>query len=453
MVLPPTEEYAIDPVTTMTAEPPVEAAPRPPARKGRRPKGPEFYKPFHLLLMVYLFFYCSRIPEMVSWLHIGLLFQPILLIGMFMTGTTKAIFKTDIGRIMTAFTVWIAICVPFSTWKGGSFNTLTYTAQALLLLFFMAAFIRTLEDCYRAMLMIALAMAAIGVMSLVIGGGRAHDNRLGLGTGTDTLADANFLALYLVVGLPFLWFSASQKKGFMRWGLLLMMVPVLAGAARTGSRMGLLALAAGLLMFFIFATMAQRAAIIFGGIAFLVLAVTLLPARISERFTTYFSPKSAASVEAANSADARKVMFLRSVQLSLEHPFFGVGPGEFMDAEAKEAAANNKRGLWKYTHNSYTELSSETGFIGLGLFLYAFFRSYRGMTPIRNRYPNLNARRGALFLQIAILMSMVGAFFLSIAYGGILYGMLGISAAFQQAVANDWKGRKLAEQEAVAAAA
>jgi O-antigen ligase len=402
-------------------------------------RGPEFYKPFHYILVVYLFLYCSRIPEMVPALHIGLAIQPLLLIGMFMTKTTKELFRTGVGRIMTWFTVWVAICVPFSVWKGGSFDQLMIAAQALLLLFFMAAFIRSIDDVYRVMLTIAVAMAVVGLMSLVIGGGREGSDRLGLGSGNDTLSDANFLALYLVVGLPLLWFSATRKRGLMKVALILMMVPVLAGAARTGSRMGLLALTAGTIFFFIFATAKQRAAMIVGGTTFLICAAFLLPPQILERFTTYFKAGSAGAEEAAESATTRKMLLTRSLQLTMEHPIVGVGPGEFMDAEAKEAMAKGERGVWHYTHNSYTELSSETGIVGLVLYIIAFWRAYHGLSFLRNKYPRATVRRAAVFLQIAIVMSAIGAFFLSIAYGGLLYAILGLSAALQLAATKEYK--------------
>ncbi len=98
-----TDDYAIYPDAVTLAPEPATAEEQP--KKIRRSQSVEFYKPFHYLLLVYLFFYCSRIPEMIPWFHIGLLLQPILLIGMIMTGTTKAIFRTDIGRWMTAFTL------------------------------------------------------------------------------------------------------------------------------------------------------------------------------------------------------------------------------------------------------------------------------------------------------------------------------------------------------------
>jgi putative inorganic carbon (HCO3(-)) transporter len=439
----------VEPEPTRTVSAPVQQR----SGGGKKKRGPEFYKPFHLILMAYLYLYCSRIPELIPSLHLGMAIQPILLIGMFMTGTTKSIFKSDIGRVMTAFTIWVGICVPLSVWKGGSFTTWLSTAQALLLLFFMAAFIRSIEDCYRAMFMVALGMATIGVLSMVIGGGTgggANEVRLGLGAGADTLADANFLALYLVVGIPFIIFAMTLKKGIMRVGLFLCLIPVLAGFSRTGSRMGMLALAAGMLLFFIFATMVERMAIIMGGIIFVALAVTLLPQRITERFTTFLNASSTAQAEAANSAEMRKALFLRSIQMSFEHPVFGVGPGEFMDAEAQESMAAGKRAMWHFTHNSYTELSSETGFPGLLLFLYAFYRGYRGLSGIRTKYRYSRVGRAALYLQIAVVMSCVGAFFLSIAYSGLLYAILGISAAYQAAVAQEVKA---AETEKLKAAA
>ena len=134
-----------------------------------------------------------------------------------------------------------------------------------------------------------------------------------------------------------------------------------------------------------------------GGILFLALAMSLLPQRIAERFTTFFKASSAAQQEAASSAETRKLLFMRSIQLTMQHPVLGVGPGEFMDAEAIDAQEKGKKALWHFTHNSYTELSSETGIPGLALFLWAFWRSYSGLSKITDSL-QIHARRtrGAL---------------------------------------------------------
>jgi len=296
-----------------------------------------------------------------------------------------------------------------------------------------------------------LAMGVVGVLSLVIGGGREGSSRLGLGTGNDTLSDANFLALFLIIGLPLIIFSASRKRGLMRIILILSLIPVLAGAAKTGSRSGLLALAAGLVFFMIFASVKARIGFIAGGAVFLVCAAVLLPPDIQQRFTTYFAASSGATQEAADSAATRKLLLSKSIDLTLRNPVLGVGPGMFMEGEAREAAKEGHRGIWHYTHNSYTELSSECGIIGLALYAFALWRSYRGLTPVRRRYPVSTTRRAALYVQMTVLMTAIGAFFLSIAYGGIVYAIIGLSMAFQMAANRELKEMQAPAEEPVAA--
>ena len=448
------DDYAIPQTAVLEPEPGTQqAAPaqRKTVKKVRGARGPEFYKPFHYILLAYLFFYCSRIPEMVPAMHAGIALQPLLLIGMIMTKSTKMVFESQIGRTMAWFTGWVAVCVPFAVWRGGAYDQFTLALQALALLFFMAAFIRTIEDVYRTILTMGLAMGVVGVLSLIIGGGREGSTRLGLGTGNDTLSDANFLALFLIVGLPLIIFSASRKRGLLRIILILSLVPVLAGAARTGSRSGLLALAAGLIFFLTFASMKARIGFIAGGAVFLVCAAILLPQDISQRFTTYFNASSGANQEAADSAATRKMLLTKSIDLTLRNPIVGVGPGMFMEGEAREAAKEGHRGIWHYTHNSYTELSSECGIVGLALYAFALWRSYRGLTPIRRRYPSATTRRAALYVQMTVLMAAIGAFFLSIAYGGIVYAIIGLSMAFQLAARRELNEMQAPAEEPVAA--
>lgn len=421
----------------------VSSSPEQRSRAVRRPASETYYKPFHYLLLLYLFLYCSRIPELIPSAHLGMILQPVLLIGMIMTERTKAILRMPLGKVLIAFTGWVAICVPFSVWRGGSFAIFLIALQALILVAFMAAFIRSIPDCLRVMYTVALAMAAVGVLSLAIGGGKIGSSRLGLGGAGNTLADANFLCLYILVGLPFLWLSASVKTGFKKVLLLSLMVPMFAGAARTGSRMGLLALVAGLLLYLVFASVKQRIIVIAASAALLILALFFLEQRTLERFTTYFEAQSAQSAEAAGSAETRKQLLIRGLELTAEHPLFGVGPGEFIDAEAAEAGEEGHKAMWHYTHNSYAELSSETGITGLVLFVIAFFGAYRGLSPIRNKYPDVRVRRTALLTQTAVLMTAVGAFFLSIAYGGIIVVVIAISATFQAAVANKARQARL----------
>jgi O-antigen ligase len=444
-----TGEYAAYPEASTVDVVSTSAQQRP--RGVRQSSKAKVYGVFHFILLIYLFLYCSRIMEFMPHARVGLILQPVLLIGMIMTGSVKAILRMPLGKLLIAFTAWIAVCVPFSAWRGGSFQVLLIALQALVLVAFMAAFIRTMPDCFRVMWTVGIAMATVGVLALIMGSGRVvgrvQDYRLGLGGQSNTLADANFLCLYIVIGLPFLWFSASIKTGFKKVLLLSLMLPMFLGAARTGSRSGLLALLAGVLVYLVFASVRQKITVLAAGVVLLILALFLLPPRILERFSTYFEAHSAESAEAAGSAEARKALLLRGLVLTAEHPLFGVGPGEFMDVEAEEAGEAGQKAMWHFTHNTYAELSSETGITGLVLFVLALFGAYRGLSPIRNKYPEARVRRAALFTQMGVIITAVGAFFLSIAYGGIVIVIIAFSAALQAAVANKTRQARLQAAE------
>jgi O-antigen ligase len=342
------------------------------------------------------------------------------------------------GKVLIAFTAWVAIGVPFSTWKGGSFVVFTGTLQTLLLVAFMAAFIQTIPDCLRVMSTVALAMATIAAMSLVLVTAD-RTARLGLGGGAVTLADANILCLYIIIGLPFLWLSASLKTGVKKVMWLSLSLPMLVSAGRTGSRMGLLTLGVGLILYFIYSSAKQRFYVIVGVALGLLLGVFFVPQGIRERFTTYFEAHSYQAEEAAESAEFRKMLLIRGLKMTADHPVMGVGPGEFMDADAAEAGAEGRRGMWHFTHNSYIEVSSETGVLGAVLFIIPLVGAYRGLSPIRSKNRDPRVRRIALFTQMVVLMTAFAAFFLSMAYGSIVMVVIAISGTLQVAVAKSAK--------------
>ena len=253
------------------------------------------------------------------------------------------------------------------------------------------------------------------------------------------MADANILCLYIIIGLPFLWLTASFNTGFKKVMWLSLSLPMLVSAGRTGSRMGLLTLGVGLILFFVYSSAKQRFNIIAGVALGLLLGVFFVPQGIRERFTTYFEAHSSQAEEAAESAEFRKALLIQGLKMTAEHPVMGVGPGEFMDADAAEAGAQGRRGMWRFTHNSYVEVSSETGVLGAVLFIIPLVGSYRGLSPIRSKNRDPRVRRIAPFTQMVALMTTFAAFSLSMAYGSIVMVVIAISGTLQVAVAKSAK--------------
>jgi O-antigen ligase len=226
------------------------------------------------------------------------------------------------------------------------------------------------------------------------------------------------------------------------------------GVLRSGSRAGLLTLVSGLIMFMVYGSKKQRAALLVACFAGLALSTVYLPDKVKDRLTDWFAPGAAraffapesaerASVEsdqdigvttAEASSEARLYLLRRSLILTAKNPIFGVGPDQFPEAETRDAEENGGHGLWHASHNTYTQMSSETGIAGLVLFVGALYWSYSGLSAIRKNGPTREIRQIALFLQTAYFMLLVGAFFLSLGYGGLLFAMIGFSAAFKRAV-------------------
>src|SRR5262249_34580108 len=73
------------------------------------------------------------------------------------------------------------------------------------------------------------------------------------------------------------------------------------------------------------------------------------------------------------SMEARKALLKKSLVLTLQNPFFGVGPGNFPVVDQG----------WTVAHNTYTELSAEAGIPALILFLLALRSAFKNIAQAR----------------------------------------------------------------------
>ena len=170
--------------------------------------------------------------------------------------------------------------------------------------------------------------------------------------------------------------------------------------------------------------------------------VPLPPSTVTNRFMTLFHPKADTheSQEAADSAQVRMKLLVRSIQLTAMHPLFGVGPGQFAVAENNLAKAEGKtRGIWYYTHNAYTQTSSEAGILALVLYIMAIVTSYRGLADIRKRGPTEEIREMARAMQLSMWMVILGGMFLTTGFGGVPFVVMGLAVAFKMAVGAQMK--------------
>jgi O-antigen ligase len=181
-------------------------------------------------------------------------------------------------------------------------------------------------------------------------------------------------------------------------------------------------------------------------------AVAALPGYVRARYVTFFSVDSTptqgdngANPERdrlradASSADERRRLLQESINLTLEHPLVGVGPGCFQAAVYDEAKAKGIRhNVWLMTHNSYTQLSSETGFPGLILLLWLIGASFKNLKMVMKgakpdgEKPNPAAYTTAKSLLLSFAVVCVCIFFLAVVYDFTIYVWAGLAVGLRR---------------------
>jgi O-antigen ligase len=196
---------------------------------------------------------------------------------------------------------------------------------------------------------------------------------------------------------------------------------------KTGSRGCVLAL--GIAFLFTFALSKQKARMALVAIPVLLIAVIFMPQTSARRILLIFHGTST-TVASGDDASAlasqaeRTNLLQQSLSLTMHHPLFGVGMGQFVTAVMGEAAKEGKWAANLGTHNSYTQVSSECGIPALifycSIIVFCFQRSYR-LYQLAGRNPQFKQIEGLAFsLLIGTLVYAVATFFFHIAYSGLL---------------------------------
>lgn len=181
-------------------------------------------------------------------------------------------------------------------------------------------------------------------------------------------ADVNFWGRLLVMGLPFAFSLAQLARGRARTlGWLAAGLAVLGGIVLTGSRGALIAAFAGVVVWLFLAGGRFRRALL---LMPLVVGAALLTPGIGSRLTTLLQLTDSGGVAATDPSligriDAQRV----ALQVLVDHPVLGVGPGLFQAVEPGYLRRLGLDTIVLAPHNSYLEAAAETGILGLTAWL------------------------------------------------------------------------------------
>ena len=388
-----------------------------------------------VFLLLFLFLAYSRTSDFaLPQLHLPLIAALLALLILGLTGGLPRVFRTGAAKWLSAFSLWAIAAIPFSTWRGGSFAMIKEQwLKSFLVFVLLTGLTYTLGQCRRAMYTVAYAILVVCFLALYF-----HARVLGrLMLPFGALGNPNDLAQVVLMGLPF-WLLMIAVGGVVRKILAVAAILVLLVVlVATGSRGALVAVAAMCLMLFVRSSGSTKLKLVFAGVLGLGVVAISTPGNLARRYASLFGSDDAIvdiSDEAAMSSMAERSTILKqSLLLTLRHPVFGVGPGNFSLASTDLFHAAGQRAGWRESHNAYTQISSETGLPGLIFYMGALLFCFRRLLALekrtRNRPDSVEPHAMAYFLLLAWAGFFTSSAFSSIAYQMHFPFLIGLTAA------------------------
>jgi putative inorganic carbon (HCO3(-)) transporter len=379
-----------------------------PSQKRKMPRPTQLAEAY-VSLLLFMVVYCAR-PE--DWIP-GLSNVPLAKIAGVLA---LAAFVLSLGRIrqrlpnevifVILLTIQLFVTVPMSpVWRGGALNTTLDFAKIVIIVPVMVMAVNTATRLRRLLFIQAASVATISAVA--VWKGHMLSGRLA-GVLNGNYSNPNDLALAIVISLPLclaLLFLSRSVPSKVAWAVATLVMAY--AVVLTGSRGGFLALAvATAVCLWEFAIRGRRTYFLL--IVAFVSAVLCLSSStmLSDRLKgTFDSEDDAAS--AYGSAEQRQHLFWRSLEVTVEHPLFGVGPGNFPIISDS----------WRVTHNSYTQMSSEGGIPALVLYVMVLWAGFKNLKRTRKLSGiNKDAKLFAGALHASLAGFVVGSLFASCAY-------------------------------------
>ncbi|HEX6048827.1 MAG TPA: O-antigen ligase family protein [Gemmatimonadaceae bacterium] len=388
---------------------------------------------FAYSLAAYIAFVVTRAHEVVPFLSavrpakISLL---VVLVAVAMNPRQLAwqtIARSHVTKFMLLTAALAVMSVPGGIWPGGSAKfILTVYIQTFLVFVLVASGFMHRTMLWLGVKVFAFGALAAAVMSFIVPPGRS--GRFGIGT----TYDPNDTAAFLVVSLPF-FFLLATEGGRIRKIALASVPIVLAAVMRTGSRGGIVALAATVAVLLFYAPPRRRSVYVgLVAICGLVFSATMTD-ELRQRFLNIFDQTDYNFTD----RDGRKAVMLRGIGYMKDNPVLGVGIAGFPYAEG--ATKRNEGSGIKFTnaHNAYIQAGAELGIPGLICFVGVIVTAVGGCVRVRKRLLATRSDSAGVKREVglatAAICAMVGvcaaAMFLSTAYSPVTYFMFGLCTA------------------------
>jgi O-antigen ligase len=325
---------------------------------------------------------------------------------------------------------------------------------SLLLFLSITGLVVSSKDLFKILKVIAFAAGLISFLSLSAGASQEYGRLRGA---TGSLANANALALYILIGIPcaLLLLKLNPRKIFLQLAVLPLLGMFLVILLRTASRSAMLNLLVMAAILFWTASIPSKARMGIAGALLVVAALSftpdsaiarlrlLLPGAEEEQAASALDPEAIEEIKTAaeGSSEARRFVFTKALGHTIRNPVFGVGPGAFMAADAQQAELEGRATLWRGTHNTFVQISSETGIPGFAMFMAMLFYTLRALLRIRTQtrlVPKLaHLFHGALSLILILTSITLSGIFGHFAYGPFFPLIIAFGQVFERSAQHE----------------
>ena len=399
-----------------------------------------------------LFLRLSVIPELVFSFtgvntYLLYLFVPSAILGAIATGAIGRTLQFRAARLWVAFFIWMLLATALSSWVGGSVQRVLNYGRVDFIFLFLGGLVLHWAHVRKVLVAIALA-ALVNVITGRFFGVSDMGGRLNLSGMVGSIGNSNDYAAHLLLVLPIAAYMVIDSKRNV-------VVRVFFGAViglgltlilGTGSRGAVIGIALATVVFLFKATGFQRTATLVSLAVVAILAPLVLPASTLTRLKSLVGEE---HVEAEESGRSREYLFKKSLEFTVEHPVFGVGPDQFANYEGKQRVEAGLIGNWHATHCAWTQVSSETGVPGLLLFAGGLFSAFAMLwrTSGRAQRGGFQEIRNVTLCFLTGVAGYLGAItFLSNAYGYYLPFIVGYAIAITT-IANRYMDQALVQRQ------
>ena len=342
----------------------------------------------------------------------------------FTTEGTFTVFPTEVKCIL-AMAALALLTMPIAKDPPTAWETFNDTfVKAVLMFIVMVNVLRTRRRLMGLMwlsLSVGIFLSYTAIDMFMRGELNAEGYRVDVGV-KGLFGNPNDLALHLVTMIPLaICLGIASRSRLMTLVYFAMAVLFVSANTVTYSRGGFLGLMASSAVLVWKLGRKQRlnvsiVSIVVGG-----LFILLAPGNYGVRILSIFG----LATDPVGSSDQRKELLERSIIVSLRNPW-GIGIGNFPIVGVRNLV----------THNSFTQISSELGLLGLVAYLIFMISPFRKLGAIERTLFAKDTRDWFYYLAIGLQASIVGymvsSFFVSVAYNWFIYYLIAYAVAFRR---------------------